>query len=107
MPIKTYSSEVVTLWYRPPDVLLGSVDYSTSIDMWYVGLRMFDLVSVSRVHCVCGVRGTGCVHESDGLVRIEPSECQPCHLSRVFSVMFYIDDGLCLQGLCTVSLAKL
>lgn len=35
VPTKTYSNEVVTLWYRPPDVLLGSSEYSTQIDMWY------------------------------------------------------------------------
>lgn len=35
IPTKTYSNEVVTLWYRPPDILLGSTDYSTHIDMWY------------------------------------------------------------------------
>ena len=29
--------QVVTLWYRAPDVLLGSRNYSTSIDMWSVG----------------------------------------------------------------------
>ncbi|KAH9503749.1 Cyclin-dependent kinase 17 [Bulinus truncatus] len=34
IPTKTYSNEVVTLWYRPPDVLLGSTEYSTPIDMW-------------------------------------------------------------------------
>lgn len=34
IPIKTYSSEVVTLWYRPPDILLGSTEYSTHIDIW-------------------------------------------------------------------------
>ncbi|MED6268682.1 Cyclin-dependent kinase 18 [Characodon lateralis] len=34
VPTKTYSNEVVTLWYRPPDVLLGSTEYSTHIDMW-------------------------------------------------------------------------
>lgn len=34
IPSRTYSHEVVTLWYRPPDVLLGSTDYSTSLDMW-------------------------------------------------------------------------
>ncbi|EEC13145.1 hypothetical protein IscW_ISCW010312 [Ixodes scapularis] len=33
VPSRTYSHEVVTLWYRPPDVLLGSTDYSTSLDM--------------------------------------------------------------------------
>eukprot|EP00076_Gallus_gallus_P036711 XP_025002249.1 cyclin-dependent kinase 16-like isoform X2 [Gallus gallus] len=34
IPTKTYSNEVVTLWYRPPDILLGSTEYSTQIDMW-------------------------------------------------------------------------
>ena len=34
IPSHTYSHEVVTLWYRPPDVLLGSTNYSTSLDMW-------------------------------------------------------------------------
>lgn len=36
VPTKTYSNEVVTLWYRPPDVLLGSTEYNASIDMWCV-----------------------------------------------------------------------
>lgn len=35
VPCQTFSSEVVTLWYRPPDVLLGSTDYSTALDLWY------------------------------------------------------------------------
>ncbi|TRY91713.1 hypothetical protein DNTS_003341 [Danionella cerebrum] len=35
VPSKTFSHEVVTLWYRPPDVLLGSTDYTDSIDLWY------------------------------------------------------------------------
>ena len=34
IPSKTYSNEVVTLWYRPPDVLLGSTTYNASLDMW-------------------------------------------------------------------------
>ncbi|KAG7232501.1 hypothetical protein INR49_008795 [Caranx melampygus] len=34
IPSQTFSSEVVTLWYRPPDVLLGSTQYSTALDMW-------------------------------------------------------------------------
>lgn len=31
------SFQVVTLWYRPPDVLMGAKLYSTSIDMWSAG----------------------------------------------------------------------
>ncbi len=45
MPTKTYSNEVVTLWYRPPDVLLGSIDYSTPIDMWGVGCIFYEMAS--------------------------------------------------------------
>ncbi|KAF7625926.1 hypothetical protein Mgra_00009896 [Meloidogyne graminicola] len=37
VPSRTYSHDVVTLWYRPPDVLLGSTIYSTSLDIWGVG----------------------------------------------------------------------
>jgi len=44
IPTKTYSNEVVTLWYRPPDVLLGSTDYSTDIDMWGVGCIFYEMV---------------------------------------------------------------
>ena len=37
VPVNTFSNEVVTLWYRAPDVLLGSRTYSTSIDVWSCG----------------------------------------------------------------------
>ncbi|KAM8976555.1 cyclin-dependent kinase 18 [Pelodytes ibericus] len=43
VPTKTYSNEVVTLWYRPPDVLLGSTEYSTPIDMWGVGCILYEM----------------------------------------------------------------
>ncbi|XP_009080555.1 PREDICTED: cyclin-dependent kinase 18, partial [Acanthisitta chloris] len=45
VPTKTYSNEVVTLWYRPPDVLLGSTEYSTPIDMWGVGCIHYEMVT--------------------------------------------------------------
>jgi len=37
IPMRTYTHEVVTLWYRAPEVLLGSRHYSTAIDIWSVG----------------------------------------------------------------------
>ncbi|EDV52558.2 serine/threonine-protein kinase PITSLRE isoform X1 [Drosophila erecta] len=36
-PIKKYTSLVVTLWYRAPELLLCSPVYSTPIDVWSVG----------------------------------------------------------------------
>lgn len=29
--------QVVTLWYRAPEILLGGRQYSTGVDMWSVG----------------------------------------------------------------------
>ena len=37
IPVKKYSHEAVTLWYRPPDVILGSVNYGFSVDIWSLG----------------------------------------------------------------------
>lgn len=37
IPVRVYTHEVVTLWYRAPEVLLGSARYSTPIDMWSIG----------------------------------------------------------------------
>jgi cyclin-dependent kinase len=33
----SYTHEVVTLWYRAPDVLMGSRRYSTPVDVWSIG----------------------------------------------------------------------
>ncbi|XP_026480878.1 LOW QUALITY PROTEIN: cyclin-dependent kinase 14-like [Ctenocephalides felis] len=45
VPSHTYSHEVVTLWYRPPDVLLGSTEYGCSLDMWGVGCIYVEMVT--------------------------------------------------------------
>jgi serine/threonine protein kinase len=45
VPSHTYSHEVVTLWYRPPDVLLGSTVYSTEVDMWGVGCIFIEMLT--------------------------------------------------------------
>ncbi|KAF1837055.1 Pkinase-domain-containing protein [Decorospora gaudefroyi] len=35
---------VVTLWYRSPELLLGTRDYSTEVDMWSVGCIFGELI---------------------------------------------------------------
>jgi len=45
VPVRSYSSEVVTLWYRAPDVLLGSKQYTSSIDIWSVGCIFAEMVT--------------------------------------------------------------
>lgn len=32
-----YTNKVITLWYRPPELLLGAVNYGPSVDIWSAG----------------------------------------------------------------------
>lgn len=37
VPIRSFTHEVVTLWYRAPEILLGCRYYSTEVDIWSIG----------------------------------------------------------------------
>lgn len=43
IPLRSYTHEVVTLWYRCPEVLLGSKQYSTGIDIWSMGCIFIEM----------------------------------------------------------------
>ena len=38
-----FTNRVVTMWYRPPELLLGERNYTTAIDMWGAGCIMAEL----------------------------------------------------------------
>lgn len=44
VPVRTYTHEVVTLWYRAPELLLGTQFYSTPVDIWSVGCIFAEMV---------------------------------------------------------------
>lgn len=46
IPIRVYTHEVVTLWYRSPEVLLGSARYSTPVDIWSIGTIFAEVESL-------------------------------------------------------------
>mmetsp|Transcript_23656 Transcript_23656/g.21526 ORF Transcript_23656/g.21526 Transcript_23656/m.21526 type:complete len:311 (-) Transcript_23656:162-1094(-) len=45
IPVRSYTHEVVTLWYRAPDVLLGSRKYSTPVDIWSIGCIFAEMIN--------------------------------------------------------------
>ena len=45
IPVKNFTHEVVTLCYRAPDILMGSKDYNTSVDIWSVGCIFAEIVT--------------------------------------------------------------
>ncbi|KAI1729983.1 protein kinase domain-containing protein [Ditylenchus destructor] len=48
IPVRCYSAEVVTLWYRPPDVLFGAKLYNTSIDVWSAGCIFAEIANAGK-----------------------------------------------------------
>jgi len=45
VPLPTYTHEVLTLWYRPPEILLGGKKYSLAVDMWSVACIFAEMVT--------------------------------------------------------------
>ncbi|XP_055642392.1 cyclin-dependent kinase 2 [Toxorhynchites rutilus septentrionalis] len=43
-PMRTYTHEVVTLWYRPPEILLGAKFYNTGVDIWSLGCIFVEMI---------------------------------------------------------------
>lgn len=65
-PSRNYTHEVVTLWYRPPEILLGSQRYSTSLDMWSLGCIFSEIASTKPLF---------------------PGECEISQLFKIFEIV--------------------
>lgn len=62
------SNNVITLWYRPPELLLGSIKYSTTVDIWSAGCVLAELqlgrplfpgkTELEELDLICRIIGT-------------------------------------------------
>ena len=60
-----YTNRVITLWYRPPELLLGTTVYGPEVDMWSAGsvLQCRTAMCISRLvdaSCWRSSRSTRC-----------------------------------------------
>ncbi|KAI8643204.1 Pkinase-domain-containing protein [Parasitella parasitica] len=44
-----YTNRVITLWYRPPELLLGATAYGPAVDIWSVGCIMLEFFTGKAV----------------------------------------------------------
>ena len=44
LPLRNYTHEVVTLWYRSPEILLGAKVYTSAVDIWSLACIFVELV---------------------------------------------------------------
>jgi cyclin-dependent kinase 2 len=45
VPVPVLSHQIVTQWYRAPEVLLGIERYSYPVDLWSVGCILAEMVN--------------------------------------------------------------
>ena len=45
IPFNTYTREVITLWYRAPEILLGEKHYLPAVDIWSLGCIFAELAN--------------------------------------------------------------
>ena len=51
LPVNKYTHEVVTLWYRAPEILLGTKYYSPAVDIWSVGCILAEMIIGRAMFC--------------------------------------------------------
>ncbi|GER25334.1 protein kinase superfamily protein [Striga asiatica] len=71
------TSRVVTLWYRPPELLLGATDYGVAVDLWSSGCILAELFAGKPIMpgrtepcklSIANGAGRGIVDNSPGIV---------------------------------------
>lgn len=78
IPVRAYTHEVVTLWYRAPEVLLGNPRYSCPVDIWSVGCIMAELITKKPLF-----QGDS---EIDQLFRIFRYTCKSLNASNITKI---------------------
>lgn len=43
--LENFTNKCITLWYRPPELLLGATRYSVAVDMWSIGCVFYELLT--------------------------------------------------------------
>ncbi|KAH7343357.1 kinase-like domain-containing protein [Rhizoctonia solani] len=60
-----YTNRVITLWYRPPELLLGATVYGPEVDMWSAGCIMLELFTTKPAF-----QGNDEIHQLDAIARV-------------------------------------
>ncbi|KAG0044101.1 Cyclin-dependent kinase 3 [Gryganskiella cystojenkinii] len=81
IPLRVYTHEVVTLWYRAPEILMGSRHYSTAVDIWSIGCIFAEMVlkrplfpgdsEIDELYRIFRLRGTPTEENWPGITQLK------------------------------------
>lgn len=79
-PYKIMTSNVITRWYRPPELLFGAKHYSGAVDVWSVGLVFAELIirtpfiagntEMQQINLICQALGTPTEENWPGVTKL-------------------------------------
>jgi serine/threonine protein kinase len=46
---RAYTPGAVTLWYRPPEIILGDAAYNTAVDVWSTGCTIAEMDNLEPI----------------------------------------------------------
>lgn len=49
IPLRNYTAQIITLWYRPPELLLGCEYYDASVDVWSMACIIVEIETLMPV----------------------------------------------------------
>lgn len=100
-PYRQMTSNVITLWYRPPELLFGAKHYSGAVDIWSVGLVFAELIirvpylagetEVMQIKIISQAIGTPTEENWPGVTRLPGytvSEILPVQPKETYIAMF-------------------
>ena len=67
IPVRQFTHEIITLWYRPPEVLLNTRHYSTAVDVWSIACIWAEMLLNSQA--------------------LFPGDCEIDQLFKIFEVL--------------------
>ncbi|GAA5861860.1 hypothetical protein JCM3774_001330 [Rhodotorula dairenensis] len=102
VPLRTYTHEIITLWYRPLEVLLGGRHYTTAVDVWSCATIFAEMASglplvpgdseIDQIFKIFRLMGTPTVQTWPGLAQMPDNKqsfpkWQPADLRKLLPEM--------------------
>ncbi|VBB25314.1 unnamed protein product [Acanthocheilonema viteae] len=121
IPIRPFTHEVVTLWYRAPEILLGAKRYSYAIDIWSIGCIFAEMASkealfageseIAQLYSIFSIMSTPTEENWPGVTKLpDYQELFPqwknCNLEKFLDKYMDSDDLAILKAMITYDPAQ-
>ncbi|KAF4779714.1 hypothetical protein HER10_EVM0006048 [Colletotrichum scovillei] len=101
-PYQVMTNQVITRWYRPPELLFGAKHYSGAVDVWSVGCVFAELIirapympsetEVQQISLICRAVGTPTEDNWPGVTKLPaytvPDDAEPVKGKDFYQAMF-------------------